>query len=86
MPTLQLKLSPTVRVEQTLRMRQRAWQSRTEGKIISIHEKPTGSWHARGRDGKLWLTRLTLEKADGEKVELILDEASVVTILEDASA
>ncbi len=86
MTTLELKPSQTVRVVQTLRMRERPWQTRIEGKIISIHTKPTGSWHAHGRGGKLWLARLTLEKADGETVELILDESSVVTVLEDASA
>jgi len=85
MPTPQLKPSQTVRVVQTLRLRERLWQTRVEGKIISIDAKPTGSWHAHGRGGKLWLARLKLEKADGEKIELILDEASVVTVLEAAS-
>ncbi len=86
MSMLQLKPSQTVRVVQTLRLRERPWQTTIEGKIIATDSKPTGSWLARGRGGKLWLVRLKLEKADGEIIELILDEASVVTVLEDVSS
>ncbi len=86
MPTAQLKPSQTVRVVQTLRMREKPVRTQIEGKIITIDTKPTGSWHAHGQGGKLWLTRLKLQKQDGEHVELILDATSVVTLIEDASA
>lgn len=86
MSTLELKPLQTVRVVQTLRMREQPLRTKIEGKIISIDSKPTGSWHAHGKDGKLWLARLRLQKADGEIVELILDDASTVTVIEDAAA
>ncbi|MCG8408589.1 MAG: hypothetical protein MI923_25585 [Phycisphaerales bacterium] len=78
----ELKPSQTVRIVQTVQTREGEWQTSVEGKIISVASKPTGSWFAHGKNDRLWLKRLRLQKEDGEFVDLILDHDSVVTILE----
>lgn len=84
MPSLAPSLVPSrlVRVTQTVRTRDAAWQTQIEGRVISCSPAPTGSWFAHGKDGRLWLQRLRIEKAGGEIVDLVLDGNSTVTLLE----
>lgn len=82
MPLPDLKLSQRVRVVQTIQTRAGAWKTQVEGRVVNIAADPTGSWFAHGKQDKLWLDRLRLEKDDGEIVDLVLDEKSVVTSLE----
>ena len=82
MPDPRLKPSQRVRVVQSICMREGVWRTEVEGKVISMASKPTGSWFAHGKDDKLWLMRLRIEKEDGERVDLVLDDESVVTILD----
>jgi hypothetical protein len=70
-----------VRVTQTIRTRDGDWTTRIEGLVISIDVAPTGSWYTHGKNGKLWLRRLRLERDDGEITDLVLDGESVVTLL-----
>ncbi|MBK8270811.1 MAG: hypothetical protein IPK83_21890 [Planctomycetes bacterium] len=57
-----------------------------EGDIVSIQNKPTGSWHAHGKNDKLWLLRLRLKRDDGELVDFVIDRDSRVTLLKEPSA
>lgn len=52
-----------------------------EGTIVNFEQAKTGSWYAHSRDGKLWLDRLTLKKADGEIVVCNLDQYSSVEVI-----
>ena len=72
-----------VRVSQTIHTREGDWNSQVEGKVVQLAPRPTGSWYAHGKDDRLWLRRLRLEKEDGEFVEINLDQDSVVTIVKD---
>ena len=76
-----LKPSQRVRVQQTISTRTGPWEISVEGTIISSEPQPTGAWYAHGKNDKLWLHRLRLQKDDGEIVDLILDEESVVNQL-----
>jgi len=80
------KLAPgqTVRVRQTIHTREGDWGTTIEGKVVQLAPRPTGSWFAHGKDDRLWLQRLRLEKDDGEIVEVNIDRDSVVTIVKDA--
>ena len=80
------KLQPgfRVRVMQEILTRESPWRTEVEGRIISVARAPTGSWFAHGKNDKLWLQRLQLQKDDGEIVDLVLGRESVVTILETA--
>lgn len=78
------KLDPgrKVRVVQTIQTREGPWRTQVEGEILSCSPQPTGSWYAHGKHDRLWLRRLRLKRSDGEIVDLVLDEESVVTAAE----
>lgn len=81
MKPIQLQPSQRVRVIQSIDAGDNRWAAQVEGTVVDCAPHPTGSWHAHGKGDKLWLQRLRLAKDDGEIVDLILDEASVVTPL-----
>ena len=81
MKTSELRANQRVRVVQTVQERTDSWAIQVEGTIVELSLQPTGAWHAHGKNDKLWLQRLRLAKDDGEIVDLILDDASVVTPL-----
>ena len=83
MPASLLRPSQRVRMTQKIRARDVVWSAPVEGRVISCESQPTGSWFAHGKDDRLWLERLRIEKADGEIVDLILDEACEVVVLAD---
>lgn len=74
-----------VRVEQTIHggeaTQLATWTTRVEGTVLSCEAEPTSSWYAHGKQDRLWLLRVRLQKDDGEISALNLDSASVVTIL-----
>ena len=84
--TPQLKPSQLVRVTQVVDAREGAYGAQVEGRVLSCQPAPTGSWYVHGKGDRLWLQRLRIQKADGEIVDLILDENSIVTVLEDKGA
>ena len=53
-----------------------------EGTVKSHEMRKTGSWHAHGKDDKLWLDRLTIVKADGELYMCNLDPQTRVEVLQ----
>ena len=63
-----------VLVVQRIHQTDSSWETRTAGVIDSWEEDPTGAWYAHGRNGKLWISRLRLRKADGELSTLTIDE------------
>jgi hypothetical protein len=77
----ELKPSQRVRVIQTIHTRDGPWQAQVEGRIASCGWQPTGSWFAHGKNDRLWLCRLRLEKDDGEFVDIVIDGETVVTPL-----
>lgn len=81
-----LKPGTRVRIAQTMHYRDRAWSTEVEGVVRAVRSEPTGSWHAHGKDGKLWLYRLELQKDDGELTKLVIDQDSRITVLSPASA
>ena len=74
-----------VRIVQEIDRREGGWRSEVMGVIHSIGPEKTGSWHAHGKDGKLWLLRIRLEKEDGELTTLAVDPLTTVELLADAS-
>ena len=73
-----LKIGSAVRVIQQIAARDHTFTSDVRGIVVDYCQQQTGSWHAHGKDDKLWLDRLTLRKPDGELITLNLDEYSVV--------
>lgn len=83
MTAVTLVPSQRVRVVQKLVTREGGWETTTVGRVVSHSASQTGSWYAHGKDGRLWLHRLRLQKEDGEIVDLVLSDDSEVTILGD---
>ena len=73
-----------VRVRQTARYGNETIETEVVGVVESWEELPTGAWYAHGKNGKLWLTRLTLRKADGELSVLVIDDNTTIARLEPA--
>ena len=79
--TSQLLPGVMVKVTQQTPHRDRTWVNEVQGTVIEFSQKPTGSWYAHSKNDKLWLDRLKLKLADGELMDLNLDEFSSVEIL-----
>ncbi len=60
-------------VIQQIPQRDEVWTIRTEGEVVRVEQKKTGSWYAHAKDHKLWLDRLVLKKDDGEVTSFVLD-------------
>ena len=52
-----------------------------EGTVMRFGQTKTGSWYAHSKDGKLWLDRVEIKKADGELTVCNLDQYSKIEIL-----
>ncbi len=79
-----IHVSPGMRIAVTQRIENREGARDTEivGTLLSADPKPTGSWFAHGRDGKSWLVRIELQKADGEISRLVLDRNTRISVIE----
>jgi hypothetical protein len=80
----EVKIGAVVEVLQQIPQRDDVWSTQARGTVVSLEQDKTGSWFAHAKDDKLWLDRLTLKTEDGEFVDLILDQYSHVTVLQDA--
>jgi hypothetical protein len=65
-----------VRVTQQIPRQSGSQAVTVEGTIVAFETSKTGSWYAHSKDHKLWLERLELQKDDGERVLLNLDQYS----------
>ena len=81
MITQEIKPGQRVRVVQEVERREGSWTHETVGTVLSIDAEPTGSWHAHGRNDKLWLTRVRLRKTDGETTTLTCDQHTRLEVL-----
>lgn len=80
-----IQVNQRVRVTQTIHTRSGPWNSAVEGTVLNVSSQPTGSWFAHGKNDRLWLNRLRLQKDDGEVIELILSDESVVSPVKPAA-
>lgn len=78
-------LAPGMRVKitQQIAARHYSWNTDVVGTIVSLEQRPTGSWYAHSKGDKLWLDRLTLRKADGELTTLNLDEFTHIELVDE---
>jgi hypothetical protein len=77
----QYEVGQRVRVTQQIPRQSGSQIATVEGTILSFGQSKTGSWFAHSKDHKLWLERLELQKEDGEKVTLNLDQYSRIDVL-----
>ncbi len=79
-----LLYQPGVRVEVTQQIAQRShvYPICVIGTVLRQERQESGSWFARNKGDRFWLDRLIIQKDDGEKVVLNLDEFSSVKVLQ----
>ncbi len=70
-----------VRVTQQIAQRAHVYAITLTGRILRQERQESGSWFARNKADRLWLDRLIVEKDDGEKIVLNLDEFTHVDVL-----
>ena len=59
------------------------WTHEVVGTVIAAQAEKTGSWHAHGKDAKLWLNRIRLRKEDGEITTVVVDQHTRLEVLAD---
>jgi hypothetical protein len=79
----ELQPGQRVRIRQTIDRREGDWHAAVTGVVRRIDVSPTVSWFAHGKDGRLWLRRVELQKPDGELSTLNVDTHSEIELLED---
>jgi hypothetical protein len=82
----ELQPGQRVRIHQVIDRRAGDWHATVTGVVRRIDVSPTVSWFAHGKDGRLWLWRVELQKPDGELSVLNVDARSEIELLEDKAA
>jgi len=82
----QPKPGQRVRIFQEIDRREGNWTHELVGTVLTVQAEKTGSWHADGKDGKLWLNRVRLQKEDGEITTIVVDRYTRFEVLADAPA
>lgn len=83
-PTSSFPPGTPVRVLQTVGRQGQSFEAEVVGVVEAWEELPTGSWHAHGKNDRLWLKRLRLRKVDGEVTLLVVDDGTHIAKLESA--
>ena len=79
----EIKPGQRIRVLQAIDRREGNWMHELVGTVLSVGAEKTGSWHAHGKDGMLWLHRIRLRKQDGEITTVVIDQHTRVEVLPD---
>lgn len=80
----QLSPGQRVRVSQRTERREGDWVRDIVGTVVSVASEQTGSWCAHGKDHKLWLRRIRLQRDDGEQTTIVVDQHIVLEQLAEA--
>jgi hypothetical protein len=81
-----IKPGQRIRVFQEIERREGNWTHETAGTVLAVSAEPTGSWHARGKDDRLWLTRIRLRKDNGEVTTIVSDRYTRLEVLGETSS
>ena len=82
MPETTFPAGTPVRVVQVIEGRGLSYETEVIGVVEAWESQPTGAWHAHGKEGRLWLKRLKLRKADGEVTLLVIDDHTSIAKIE----
>ena len=79
----EIKPGQRIRIFQEVERREGNWAHETVGIVLSVKPEQAGSWHARGKNDKLWLTRIRLRKDSGEITTSVSDQRTRLEVLAD---
>ncbi len=83
MATQDIKPGQRIRVFQEIDRREGNWVHDLVGTVLAVRPEKTGSWHAHGKNDKLWLNRIRLRKEDGEITTIVVDQHTRLDVLAD---
>ena len=81
MPQPQIQIGQRVRIHQEIDRREGNWVNEVEGTVLELMAEKTGSWFAHGKNDKLWLNRVRLQKDNGEQTVISVDQHTRYEIL-----
>ena len=81
----QLQPGQQVRITQEIDRREGSWTNVVTGTVVSVTPEQTGSWYAHGKDHKLWLHRVRLQREDGELTTIVVDQHTSIEPLAPAN-
>ena len=84
MPEQRIKSGQRIRVSQEIDRREGNWTHELVGTVVAVTPEQSGSWHAHGKKGKLWLNRIRLRRDDGELTTVVVDRHTRVEVLTEA--
>jgi hypothetical protein len=80
----QIEPGQRIRVTREIDRREGNWAHEVVGTVLAAQAEKTGSWHAHGKDAKLWLQRIRLQIEDGEITTIVVDQHTRLEVLADA--
>lgn len=81
---LPIREGQRIRVFQEIERREGNWRNEVVGRVLSVRPEKTGSWFAHGKDDKLWLLRVRLQKDNGEQTTVNVDQFTRFEIIQQA--
>lgn len=81
---LPIREGQRVRIFQEIERREGNWRNEVVGRVLSVRPEKTGSWFAHGKDDKLWLLRVRLQKDNGEQTTVNVDQFTRFEIIQQA--
>lgn len=79
---LPIREGQRVRIFQEIERREGNWRNEVVGRVLSVRPEKTGSWYAHGKDDKLWLLRVRLQKDSGEQTTVNVDQFTRFEIIQ----
>ena len=75
---MHVAVGDSVRLTQQIPHGRGCWTTVVEGRVLDLSKDKTEAWYAHSRSGKLWLDRIVILQGDGDVIDCILDQYSVV--------
>jgi ribosomal protein L19 len=81
-----LKPGDRVRVTQTVRVGSRQWDTSFTGTVLETRRAQTGLHFDRARDDRVFVDTIVLNRGDGERTTVTLDENTQIEVVTAGSA
>ncbi len=78
----QIQPGQRIRVRHEIDRREGNWVQEVEGVVLAARPEKTGSWFAHGKDDKLWISRVRLQKDDGEITTIAIAPDTRIELLD----
>jgi len=77
-----IEVGQRVRIRQLVRIGSDSWRFELTGVVRGIESSPTGIHTERRPQDDFWIEALTIEKPDGERSRVVVDEHTEIELIE----